>query len=241
MTATQAATANYASSTTTTTLTVTGTTVSTSAISGVTVPVAEAIPATAISGVGYTGTISWSNNPTSFEYSTVYTATVTLTPTAGYTMTGVTANFFKVSGATATNPVNSGVITAVFPSTAALPDGQIQTATATGGTIGSGTGWTLSGGGKLIWSGINSMANWTAASSQCTALGAGWRMPTQGELSGLYSTPSAKAAATTAVWTLGTTWSSSLYSAGDHYYVNLGTGNVSFNSDAYSYFVACVR
>ena len=241
LTATQAANGNYAAGIYTTTLTVTATTVSTSAISGVTVPVAEAIPATAISGVGYTGTISWSNNPTSFAYSTVYTATVTLTPTAGYTMTGVTANFFNVSGATATNPVNSGVITAVFPSTAALPDGQIQTATATGGTIGTATGWTLSGGGKLTWSRINSTANWTTASSQCTALGAGWRMPTQEELSGLFNTASAIAAATTAGWTLGSTWSSALYSAGYRYVVNLYYGYGYVSNDTFSDYVSCVR
>ncbi|MBU3543299.1 DUF1566 domain-containing protein [Polynucleobacter sp. MWH-Mekk-B1] len=241
LTATQAANGNYAAGIYTTTLTVTATTVSTSAISGVTVPVAEAIPATAISGVGYTGTISWSNNPTSFAYSTVYTATVTLTPTAGYTMTGVTANFFNVSGATATNPVNSGVITAVFPSTAALPDGQIQTATATGGTIGTATGWTLSGGGKLTWSRINSTANWTTASSQCTALGAGWRMPTQEELSGLFNTASAIAAATTAGWTLGSTWSSALYSAGYRYVVNLNGGYGYVSNDTFYDFVSCVR
>jgi hypothetical protein len=243
LTATQAANGNYAQGTYTTTLTVTTATVSTSIISGVTVPVAEAIPATAISGVGYTGIISWSNNPTSFAYSTVYTATVTLTPTAGYTMTGVTADFFKVSGATATNPVNSGVITAVFPSTAAMPAGYIQTATATGGSIGGSEGWILNGGGSLIWSKVTSVANWTNASAQCTAMGAGWRMPTQGELSGLSNTSTAKSAATAAGWTLNPTWSSTLFSAGYHYYVNPVNGYVAFvyGTDADSYYVSCVR
>jgi len=48
------------------------------------------------------------------------TATITLTPTSGYTLTGVTANFFSVVGATSvTHSANAGVITAVFPATAA--------------------------------------------------------------------------------------------------------------------------
>ena len=47
---------------------------------------------------------------------TSYTATITLTAATDYTLTGVAANFFTVAGSTTdTNPVNSGVVTAVFP------------------------------------------------------------------------------------------------------------------------------
>ena len=47
---------------------------------------------------------------------TSYTATITLTAATDYTLTGVAANFFTVAGSsTDTNPVNSGVVTAVFP------------------------------------------------------------------------------------------------------------------------------
>jgi hypothetical protein len=48
----------------------------------------------------------------------VYTATITLTAKTGYTLTGVTANFFTVAGATSvSNSADSGVVTAVFPAT----------------------------------------------------------------------------------------------------------------------------
>ncbi len=92
--------------------------ISTAPISGVTAPVVGATPvATLADGTGYTATISWSGSPVTFASGTVYTATITLTPKTGYTLTGITANFFTVAGATATNPINSGVISAVFPIT----------------------------------------------------------------------------------------------------------------------------
>ncbi len=53
----------------------------------------------------------------------MYTATITLTAKAGYTLTGVTVNFFTAVGASSvTNAADSGVITAVFPATEALPE-----------------------------------------------------------------------------------------------------------------------
>jgi len=90
------------------------------AIPGVTAPVFGGTPVTAITETAqYTGTVSW--NPTisgTFAASTVYTATITLTAKAGFTLTGVAANSFTVAGATSTtNAVNSGVVTAVFPAT----------------------------------------------------------------------------------------------------------------------------
>jgi hypothetical protein len=42
-----------------------------------------------------------------------------LTAKAGYTVTGVAANAFTVTGASATNAINSGAVAAVFPATAA--------------------------------------------------------------------------------------------------------------------------
>ena len=98
----------------------TDTTISVAAIAGVTAPVQGATPVTTTTaGTGYTGTVSWSGSPASFASATTYTATITLTPTSGYTLTGVAANFFTVAGATTdTNSANSGVITAVFPATA---------------------------------------------------------------------------------------------------------------------------
>ncbi|MDR0958146.1 MAG: dockerin type I domain-containing protein [Clostridiales bacterium] len=93
-------------------------TVNISAIDGVNPPVAGQTPVTSIIETDqFTGSVSWSGNPTKFEYDTAYTATITLTPKSGFTLDGVSANFFKVSGATATNSADNGVITATFPST----------------------------------------------------------------------------------------------------------------------------
>ena len=116
------------------------TTISSAPIAGVTAPVTGATPVTAVTpGTGYTGTVSWSTAPTTFASSTTYTATITLTATAGYSLTGVNANFFTVSGATSVvHSADSGVITAVFPPTAKLSQ-TITFATPTGMTVGGST------------------------------------------------------------------------------------------------------
>jgi putative transposon-encoded protein len=96
--------------------------VSTAAVAGVTAPVTGATPVTSVTATAeYQGTVTWSPAVSgTFAAATTYTATVTLTEKAGYTLTGVAANFFTVAGTTSdTNPINSGVITAVFPATAA--------------------------------------------------------------------------------------------------------------------------
>ena len=94
-------------------------TISTSAISGVTFPVAEGTPVTSVTATAqYTGTVTWSGSPVTFAPTTTYTATITLTPASGYTLSGVSANFFTVAGATSvTQSANSGVITVIFPAT----------------------------------------------------------------------------------------------------------------------------
>ncbi len=100
------------------------TTITTAAISGVTAPVTGATAVTTVSDNGqYSGTVSWSPALTGGKFggSQIYTATITLTADAGYTFTGVTANFFTVAGSTsATNSANSGVVTAAFPATSAI-------------------------------------------------------------------------------------------------------------------------
>ena len=87
------------------------------AITGLSVPLPGNVPDTSVAaGLGYTASVTWSPNPAAFVSNTSYTATITLTATTGYTLTGVTANFFTVAGSSSdTNPINSGVITAVFP------------------------------------------------------------------------------------------------------------------------------
>ncbi|ACV64460.1 protein of unknown function DUF291 [Desulfofarcimen acetoxidans DSM 771] len=96
--------------------------VSIAAITGVTAPVCGAAPAAGIIETAqYTGTVTWNPAHNPFAPITVYTVTITLTPKAGYTFNGVTENFFTVTGATATNAANSGIITAEFPATGAEP------------------------------------------------------------------------------------------------------------------------
>ena len=87
------------------------------AISGLTVPLPGNAPDTSVTaGVGYTASVTWSSNPVTFVSNTSYTATITLTASADYTLTGVAANFFTVAGSsTHANPINSGIVTAVFP------------------------------------------------------------------------------------------------------------------------------
>ncbi|MDD2584600.1 MAG: hypothetical protein PHE99_06645, partial [Bacteroidales bacterium] len=72
---------------------------------------------TAIDSDQYTGTISWSPADDPFLSDTVYTANINLTAKSGFTLSGVVADFFSVPNATTTNPVDSGVVTAVFPAT----------------------------------------------------------------------------------------------------------------------------
>ena len=87
-------------------------------ISGVVVPVTGTAPVTTITETAqYKGTITWSGAPATFAASTPYTATIVLTAKAGWTLTGVAANTFKVAGATATNMLSSGIVTAIFPAT----------------------------------------------------------------------------------------------------------------------------
>ncbi|MGG1633009.1 S-layer homology domain-containing protein [Paenibacillus sp. NRS-1760] len=95
--------------------------IATSAIAGVTAPVIGATPAATVTEtMYYTGTVTWLPAvTTTFAAGTAYTATITLTPKAGYTLIGVDADFFTVAGATTTNMADSGVVTAVFPATAA--------------------------------------------------------------------------------------------------------------------------
>ena len=105
----------------------TDTVVNVAALAGITAPVAGAIPTRTITANNqFTGTVAWSPAAADyFQYGTTYTATITLTARFGYTMQGVDANFFTVTGAAATNPANTGVITAVFPVTGNPPPASI--------------------------------------------------------------------------------------------------------------------
>jgi hypothetical protein len=98
------------------------------AIAGVTPPVTGGTPVTAINDTEYSGTVTWAPALPAdgkFAANTAYTATITLTAKEGYTFTGVTANYFSVTGANpVTNAADSGTVTAVFPATGAAPVAQ---------------------------------------------------------------------------------------------------------------------
>lgn len=100
-------------------------TVYTEAIPGITPPAAGQAPVTSITDTDqYSGSVSWNPDHDPFLNATVYTATITLTPKDGYTLTGVAEDFFTVAGATTvSNDADSGVVTAVFPATAAPAGG----------------------------------------------------------------------------------------------------------------------
>ena len=110
------------------------------AIAGVTAPVTGETPVSATTaGTGYTGAVTWASSGAAlsgtFAAATAYTATITLTPTSGYTLTGVAANSFSVTGATSvTNSANSGVITAVFAATGAGAASKVAITRASVGT-----------------------------------------------------------------------------------------------------------
>jgi uncharacterized repeat protein (TIGR02059 family) len=111
------------------------TTISATAIAGVTAPITEATPITTVTaGTDYTGTVSWNTNPTTFAQSTIYTATITLSPTTGYTLQGVTTNQFTIAGSTsAVNSADVGTITVIFPATEATVIAVVETPITGGG------------------------------------------------------------------------------------------------------------
>lgn len=96
-------------------------TVDIAAIEGVEVPVKGAMPVSAINGnEQFTGTITWTPANEPFLPETVYTATIILTAKEGYTISGVSENFFTVAGATSMiNRADSGEVVAIFPATEA--------------------------------------------------------------------------------------------------------------------------
>ena len=90
-----------------------------------TAPVKNGGPQTEIETNEYTATVAWSPEVTDkFGYSTVYTATITITPKANYTVKGIAENGYTVSGAqTVTNEADSATITAVYAATGSKSSG----------------------------------------------------------------------------------------------------------------------
>lgn len=104
------------------------TVISVLAIPGINLPVRGETPVTSVTSTQYTGTVSWTPTISStFGGPTVYTATITLTPASGFTLTGVAANGFTVSGASSvSNDADSGTVTAVFPTTLSFTLNMVQ-------------------------------------------------------------------------------------------------------------------
>ena len=64
-------------------------------------------------------------------------------------------------------------------------------------------GWALNQPGTLTWFSASSRMSFSNASALCTNKGAGWRLPTIGELSGFRNTSAATSAAIAAGWMTG--------------------------------------
>ena len=90
-----------------------------------TAPVKNGVPQTEMETNEYTATVAWSPEVTDkFGYSTVYTATITITPKVNYTVKGIAENGYTVSGAqTVTNEADSATITAVYEATGSKSSG----------------------------------------------------------------------------------------------------------------------
>lgn len=111
-----------------------------SAIPGITAPVTGMTQVTTIVETDqYTANIVWSPQHATFDPDTAYTAIITLTPKWGFTLIGVNENFFTVEAAiSAANAADSGVVTAVFPTTAVLVTGVTLTRETATIEVGSG-------------------------------------------------------------------------------------------------------
>ncbi|SDZ37987.1 HYR domain-containing protein, partial [Proteiniborus ethanoligenes] len=95
-------------------------------IPGITIPAKDGVPVTAVGANDqYTGTVEWSPSvvDNKFGLGQIYTATITLTAKAGYTLEGIAeANFFSVIGADSTTyDSSSKTVTVKFPTTGDKP------------------------------------------------------------------------------------------------------------------------
>jgi len=138
------------------------TTISVAAIPGVTAPVIGATPVTTITETAqYTGTVSWSPAHSPFQGGgQVYTATITLTPKAGFTLAGVGANFFTAAGGAPTNSADSGAVTVTYPATALWVVNQLN----------FGLVWSVPGDGiPMDWS-ARQGSQYTATPFQCESI-----------------------------------------------------------------------
>jgi hypothetical protein len=144
-----------------------------------------------------------------------------------------------LTGATSVAPTFTADLPGTYIASLVVNDGALNSTAATVTITGLPTGYVAQGG--LVWMPVTFNATWPNADAYCTSATinglTGWRMPTQPELSALY----ASGAMTGQGWTLWGTWSSTVYSAGNPYAVDLNYGTVFWQSDTFGYDVSCVR
>ena len=90
--------------------------------------------------------------------------------------------------------------------------------------------------GGLTWMPVSATA-YTYAQAAALCNGMGWRLPTQPELSTLYTSGAMNGQG----WALSITWSSTREGAGIHDFVMLDSGGDNFNGDSSIYYATCVR
>lgn len=164
-------------------------------ILGISAPALGATAPVSVTGTGFTGSISWSPLVNSvFGRATSYTATISLTPSANYSLSSIPANFFSVAGATSVqNNAGSGVVTVTFPATSSAVPSPYLLTNSLGSTIPPNPGYAiLDGSSSFVWQRGPSKVSQAAASNFCAtsnALGYAsgtWRLPTTAELRALY-------------------------------------------------------
>lgn len=89
-------------------------------LTGLNSPVTGQTMPSSMSGAGYTGTITWSptTSDNKFHANVSYAASISLTPSTGYDLNGISANTFTLSGSSSVSHLeNSGQITVNYPVT----------------------------------------------------------------------------------------------------------------------------
>lgn len=131
---------------------------------------------------------------------------------------------------------------------AAVQSVPVTTLLTAGYVVQGGLTWTPSNIGSAVFGGDfmsygipGGYTDWNTANTYCTTATinglTGWRLPTQPELSALYTSGAMNGQG----WTFGSAWSSTQYSAGYHYFVGLNSGYVNWASDTGNSYVSCVR
>ena len=180
-------------------------------------PVLGATPVDSITSNGqYTTAITWSGSPTTFAASTAYTATVTVTPVAGYTLDGVGNGFFTINGNAANGVINSTNIatTGVAPyAVAADGQGNIYLANKSANNV-----------TKITPIGVTSILGTTGTSPHAISVDPDGNVYTANQGSDNVTKLTAQGVSTVLMVT-GNGPNSILYAAGSVYTANSGTSN----------------